>query len=113
MTEMWTFRSYTPQETAPPDVAGFDVDAVDGHIGKIDDATYDAGAGCIVVDTGFWIFGKRRMIPAGAITRIDLDEQTVQVSLTKEQIKSAPDFDDDQRDDERYRQDLSEYYGPF
>ena len=27
-----------------------------------------------MVDTGFWIFGRKRMIPAGLVERVDPDE---------------------------------------
>ena len=60
---------------APPDLTGFDVEATDGHIGKIDEATMAEGSTCLVVDTGFWIFGKKRMIPAGVVRAIDADER--------------------------------------
>jgi hypothetical protein len=53
------------------DVVGYDVEALDGGIGKVDEATYDAGASYIVVDTGPWIFGKRVLLPASVIDRID------------------------------------------
>ena len=44
---------------------GYDVEATDGSIGKIGAATNDASSCYVVVDTGFWIFGKKRLIPAG------------------------------------------------
>ena len=112
MTELWSFQTV---ELADPevDLTGYDVEATDGHIGKIDEATYDAGSGSVVVDTGFWIFGKKRMIPAGTVTDIDLDSRTVRVRLTKEQIKGAPDWDADQRDDAAYRTQHSDYYGRY
>ena len=34
------------------DVVGYSVEALDGSIGKIDEATFDAGTAYIVVDTG-------------------------------------------------------------
>jgi hypothetical protein len=37
-TDMWTYRE---PMTEPLDVKGFDVEAMDGSIGKIDEATYD------------------------------------------------------------------------
>jgi hypothetical protein len=84
MSELWTYqvREYaTPptegQGQVPPELAGYGVEAADGHIGKIDEATYEVGASYLVVDTGFWIFGKKRMIPAGVITRIDHDDRQV------------------------------------
>ena len=95
-----------------PDLTGFDVEATDGSIGKIDEATYDAGASCLVVDTGFWIFGKKRMLPAGVVRGIDVDEQKVFVALTKDQIKNAPEFDETRYRDQDYRDELGGYYGP-
>ena len=92
---LWEFRATF--NAIEPDFTGFDVAAADGHIGKVDEASYDAGRSFLVVDTGFWIFGKKRLIPAGVVERVDLDTKTVHVALTKDQIKSAPDYDEIQR----------------
>ena len=72
---------------------GYDAEAVDGSIGKVDDATDDISGSYVVVDVGSWIFGRRRLIPAGAVTGVDHDSGTVRVSMTKDQIKKAPDYD--------------------
>ena len=90
--ELWAYRADVWIDGR--DVVGYTVDATDGEIGKIDETSLDADEQHIVVDTGFWIFGKRRLIPAAAVTRIDHDNERVQVDLTKEQVKAAPDFDD-------------------
>ena len=50
-------------------------------------ASYDVGAGHIVVDTGPWIFGRKVMLPAGVMTSVDTDNRTVTVNRTKDQIK--------------------------
>ena len=102
--DIWTYRAGTPAR-----LVGFGVEARDGSIGKIDDASYDVGAGYIVVDTGPWIFGKKVMLPAGVITSVNADDETVTVNRTKEQIKNAPEFDEG-RPDESYRNDLGTYY---
>lgn len=66
----------------------------------------------MVVDTGFWIFGKKRLIPAGAVTGVDHGEEKVHVSMAKDQVKDAPDYDsDDWNDDARSRH--SDYYRPY
>jgi hypothetical protein len=111
--DLWTFEVLTGDEptTTHLDLAGYDVEAVDGHIGKVDEATYDVGASWVVVDTGFWIFGKKRMIPAGVITRIDQTNTKVHVDLTKDQIKQAPDLDAARRDDDDFRREHTDYYG--
>ena len=97
-----------------PDVTGYDVEARDGHIGKVDEATNEPSSSCLVVDTGFWIFGKKRMIPAGVVQRIDPDEKKVYVSMTKDQIKDAPDYDAEKHaaDESAYHKEVGEYYQP-
>jgi hypothetical protein len=107
-TDIWTYRD---QSWLTSQVTGYSVEATDGSIGKIDEASYDVGAGYIVVDTGPWIFGKKVMLPAGVIDRVDQDEEQVFVNRTKDQIKNAPEFDEDQYRDETYRGQLGSYYG--
>jgi hypothetical protein len=105
--EIWTYTIATPTV----DLTGFKVEARDGSIGKVDEATNEAGGSFIVVDTGPWIFGKRVMIPAGFITNIDLDAELIDLDLTKDEIKSAPEFDKDRYLDQTYRSELGSYYG--
>jgi hypothetical protein len=111
MTDIWSYRDTAREH--PTDVVGFDVVATDGSIGKVNEATDDAGASYLVVDTGPWIFGKRRMLPAGVIERVDYDGRQVFVNLTKDQIRDAPDYDATRDQDETYRSGLGSYYGRF
>jgi hypothetical protein len=107
VAEIWTLNI----ETAPNvDLSGFKVEALDGNIGKVDEATYEAGGSFVVVDTGPWIFGKKVMLPAGVIRDIDLDTETVFVNRKKDQIKNAPEFDEKRYLDQDYRKKLGSYY---
>jgi hypothetical protein len=110
--DVWTFQIEPAGETTSvPDLTDFTVEATDGKIGKVDEATREAGGSYLIVDTGPWIFGKKVMLPAGVVQRIDPDDKTVFVNLTKDQIKSAPEFDEETgREDENYRRHLGEYY---
>ncbi len=108
--DIWTFRD---PGFADQDVVGYSVEATDGSLGKIDETSYEIGAGYLVVDTSSLSnlgFGKQVLIPATAITRADHGNETVYVSLTKEQIKNAPEFT---AFDDTYRETLTGYYGPF
>ena len=107
-SDIWAYRETTWTQG---DLSGFEVEARDGSIGKIDEATNDAGGGFIVVDTGPWIFGKKVMLPAGVIQDVDLDSEKVYVNRTKDEIKNAPEFDQDRYRDETYRSDVGSYYG--
>ena len=94
------------------DMTGFGVEAVDGSIGKVDRSTLDVGSSYVVVDTGPWIFGRKVMLPAGTIDRVDWNEEKVYVDRTKDQIKDSPEFDDStMSDDAEYRDRLGTYYG--
>jgi hypothetical protein len=106
--EMWTFVVEAPQNL---DLTGFNVEATDGGIGKVDEATKEAGGSFIVVDTGPWIFGKKVMLPAGLIREIDPDTETIFVDRTKDEIKNAPEFDEERYREQGYRDELGEYYG--
>ena len=106
--DVWTYRDET---LAGSDIRGFHVEALDGGIGTIDESTNDVGSSYVVVDTGPWIFGKKVMLPAGVIDRVDLDEERVYVGRTKDEIKNAPEFDEVSYRDETYRTELGGYYG--
>ena len=106
-TDMWTYgnTSMTAQ-----DLTGFTVEALDGDIGKIDEATNEVGGSYIVVDTGPWIFGKHVLLPAGIIDRVDQESKTVYVTRTKDEIKNSPEWDDTRGADETYRSEVGSYY---
>ena len=110
--DMWTYREgVAPSDVSPMNVVGYGVEASDGSIGKVDDATYELGSSYIVVDTGPWIFGKKVMLPAGVIQSVDDDEEKIFVDRSKDEIKHAPEFDESMIADEQYRTNLGSYYG--
>jgi PRC-barrel domain len=112
-SDMYRYRQGVYGSGSAVDLTGFDVEATDGEIGKVDKANNETSASCLVVDTGFWIFGKKRMIPAGVVQRIDTTDKRVYVNLTKDQIKSAPDYDADRDLDTDYRREVGDYYEPY
>jgi hypothetical protein len=108
---MWTYREdIATTGVSPRNVVGYGVEATDGSIGKVDDATYDVGSSYLVVDTGPWIFGKKVMLPAGVIESVDAEGEKIVVDRSKDEIKNAPEFDDTMVADEGYRTRLGSYY---
>jgi hypothetical protein len=99
----WEYRTETGLTGDEVDLAGYPVAAVDGDIGHVDEATYPVG------DTGPWIFGRKVLLPAGVVERIDTVEKKVYVDRTKDQIKAAPEYDQTV-DDAQYRDRLGGYY---
>ena len=113
-TDVWTYRDRTQLGYDPAsgkDIVGYGVEAIDGSIGKIDQATHDVTQSYVIVDTGPWIFGKKVMLPAGVVQQVDEGEEKVWVNRTKDQIKNAPEYHDAVRDDSGYHAQLGSYYG--
>ena len=104
--DIWSYR-----DPSWGNLAGYDVEAVDGGIGKVADESNEARTSYIVVDTGPWIFGRKVMLPAGTIKTVDRSDRKVFVNRTKDQIKNAPEFDDKLGHDDAYRGRLGTYYG--
>ena len=110
--ETWSYRDPSLATSLKQEqITGYNVEAIDGGIGKIDDATLETDSGHLVVDTGPWIFGKKVMLPAGVLKTVDHVNEKVFVNRTKDEIKNAPEFDDSFREDEKYRTELGTYYG--
>ena len=108
-TTLWRYDDPT---WADIDLIGYDVEALDGEVGKVDEASQEIGTSYLVVDTGPWIFGKKVMLPAGLVDRVDVTERRVYVRQTKDVIKRAPEFNEVRHHDPRYREALAVYYGP-
>jgi len=109
---VWTVEVLPTGTEAMPDITGYEVSARDGNIGKVEEVVNgEDGRSYIVVDTGFWIFEKKRMIPVGAIDTVDHENRRINVRLTKDEIKHAPDYEPARRDDQRVQQDHEDYYG--
>lgn len=110
--DLWSYPASVLQETGEGiDVAGFTVEATDGKIGSVDEASNEAGQSFIVVNTGPWIFGKKVMLPASVVEQIDMRERKVFVGRTKQEIKNAPEFDAAAYRDAGYRERVADYYG--
>ncbi|MBF9069120.1 PRC-barrel domain-containing protein [Streptacidiphilus fuscans] len=112
-SNFWTHRQDTGYQPGM-NLAGFEVEATDGRIGKVDKHSDEADAGRIAVDTGIWIFGKHVPLPVGTIVKVDPLDRVVYVDRSKDEIKNAPEFDRDRHDgDFEYQQQISAYYAPW
>ncbi|MFD7612420.1 PRC-barrel domain containing protein [Streptomyces sp. NPDC059828] len=110
LEHMWHYAP-TAGHTPDADLTGYAVEAADGHIGKVDKHSSDVGSQYIIVDTGVWIFGKEVLLPAATITAIDHEARNISVARSKEQIKSAPEFDKNKHlGDRAYRDQISGHY---
>lgn len=107
--DIWSYRE------APPvsDVVGYTVEASDGEIGKVHEATSEAGDSSIVIGSGPWNMGKKVVLPAGTVERVDQAEEKIYVDRTMDEIKDAPEYDASGYAEQEYRVALASYYSRF
>ncbi|MCT7984362.1 DUF2382 domain-containing protein [Laspinema sp. A4] len=98
------------------DIKGYDVYAAnnDEKIGHVDDALVDESGyfRYLVIDTGFWVFGKRVLIPIGRC-RVDNDHRRIYAMglETKAQAEQLPEYREDTVVDRHYEQNVRSIYG--
>lgn len=90
-------------------------DVTNEKIGSIEDILIDEENGhfrYFIVDIGFWIFGKKILLPI-EYCQINFDERHVYAQgLTKEQAENLPTFDESLRIDREYEDQISAIYPP-
>ena len=96
------------------EIIGLDVytDKDDEKVGSVKNILVDEAGRFryLVVDTGFWIFGKQVLLPVGR-SRIDQNQRHVYaVGFTKEQAESLPEFSDDLKIDDAYEERVRGVY---
>jgi hypothetical protein len=107
-----TARIWSDRQPAfSSNLRGYEVDALDGRVGTVAEATGQTGRGYVVVDADSSVFRKKVVLPAGVIDRVDRVAKRVYVNRTKNEIKNAPEFGESGYDDDAYRIALGRYYG--
>jgi hypothetical protein len=95
-------------------VAGYDIDALDGEIGHLEDYLVDDKDWVIrylIVDTRDWLPGRDVLISPNWIEYVEWAETAVQVALTQAQVESSPEYDPEEPPDRDYEALLHAHYG--
>lgn len=74
----------------------FSIRAADGNIGGVDEFYFDDERWVLrylVVDTGKWLPGRRVLISPHHLSHPDWAQQTIELTITRDQVKNAPDID--------------------
>ena len=93
---------------------GFTLHASDGEIGSVEVFYFDDDAWAIrymVVDTGSWLSGRQVLISPYSVERVNWDEKTIDVRLTKQQVENSPDIDTHKPIDRQNEEKYYTYYG--
>ena len=107
------YPNYKEEIFGGDDIKSFSVyDYTNDKIGSVHDVIVDETGHFryLVIDTGFWIFGKKVLLPVGRAS-VDYSQERVYVQgLTKEQAENLPEYDDDMTIDSDYEERVRRVY---
>lgn len=78
------------------DLNGLAIEARDGRIGSVQDVLFDDESWQVrwlVVDTGSWLSGRRVLLPASHLGRLDHRASAIPVDLAMRQVEESPGSD--------------------
>ncbi len=109
------YPNYKDEIFGGDDIKGYDVYAGNNEkIGSVYDALIDDQGSFryFVVDTGFWVFGKKVLVPMGKV-QIDYDRHRIMVAgMTKEEVERMPEYSDNMAIDYDYEERVRGSYRP-
>lgn len=109
------YPNYKQEIFGGDDIKGYDVYAGNNEkIGSVYDALIDEQGSFryFVVDTGFWVFGKKVLVPMGKV-QIDYDRHRISVQgMTKEEVERMPEYSDNMTVDYDYEERVRSSYRP-
>lgn len=103
-----------PHLRSMAEVSGYHIEATDGSLGHVEDFILDDASWevrYLVVDTRNWWPGKKVLVSPQWIKDVSWAESSVWVDLTREAIKSSPEYDPSQPVDDAYSERLHAHYG--
>lgn len=110
------FKTINPEARnlqSAEEVIGFRIEAIDGNIGHVKDFLLDDEDWAIryvIVDTRNWLPGRKVVAGTGWFKDVRWADRKVTVELTRDQIKSSPEFVEG-RLDRDYENQLHRHYG--
>ena len=105
--------SCDPHLRSAREVHGYRLHALDEPIGHIEDFLLDDSSWAVrymVIDTRNWWPGKQVLIPPQWILKLDWPERVVEVDITRETVKGAPEYDPAQGLSSEQEQGLYKHY---
>lgn len=109
------YPNYKQEIFGGDDIKGYDVYTEgEDKIGGVYDALLDETGRFryIVVDTGFWVFGKKVLVPVGRV-QMDYERHRVYVTgMTKEQAEALPEYSENITVDYDYEERVRSVFRP-
>ncbi|MEO7026183.1 MAG: PRC-barrel domain-containing protein [Caulobacteraceae bacterium] len=102
-----------PRLRSAHEVGGYHIHASDGAIGHVADFLIEDGDWSIhylVVDTARWWPGKMVLVSPRSVLKTHWSDRTVDLDVTRQQIKDSPAYDGSEAVDRAYEQRFHGYY---
>ena len=93
---------------------GYKLGATNGEIGRVKEFYFDDQMWTVrylVADTGHWLTGRQVLISPFAVRSVDVEQEHVNVELTKERIEHSPSIDTEKPVSRQYEVEYYKYYG--
>lgn len=91
----------------------YKLSCIDGEIGKVKEFYFDDHFWAIrylIVNTGNWLTGRQVIISPYALDGVNIEEQSITINLTKNQIENSPSLYNDEPISRQYEEDYYKYY---
>lgn len=102
-----------PHLRSANEVIGYYIEAADGDIGHVEDLLVEDGSWMIrwiVVDTRNWLPGRKVIVSPRWLRSIDWAARKLALDLSRERIRSSPEYDPTSPLDRRLEQAIHEHY---
>ena len=106
-------KEWDPHLRSTHEVRGYNIQAVDGEIGHVEDFIIDNETWAIrylIIDTQNWWPGKKVLVSPHWIERVSWSESKVFVNLTRESIKRSPEYTEESLPTRDYEAKLHRHY---
>ena len=94
------------------EVSGYVIRALDGDLGRVEDVLFDDRSWAtryLVVDTNNWWFGKHVRVAPEWIADISWQDRSVSVNVTRQRLKTAPQYDRAEHVDRQWEADYYQH----
>ena len=91
----------------------YKLSCIDGEIGTVNEFYFDDHFWAIrylIVNTGNWLTGRQVIISPYALARVNKEEQSITINLTKNKIENSPSLNDDEPISQQFEEDYYKYY---
>ncbi|WP_029918009.1 PRC-barrel domain-containing protein [Pelobacter seleniigenes] len=109
-----TTEPENPHLRTSDEVSGYNLEAEGGSVGHVEDLILDDQTWTVrflEIDTRNWLPGRHVLISPAWVEKIDWSKQRVQVKLSHQLVKSAPEYDSSQLVSREYQLALYKHYG--